>query len=368
MDITNMIPAGDDNIDTAEDSGVAADRLHASEFDKFISAFEDEESTELAKSRIAEAEALEKDEAAESSEVDTGKESKETEGNTEVVKPDDSKKVEGEERAFERVAAKEKEVRDLNAKFEVERNKFLDEKRLFEQERQSLINPTVLTEALMLDTHGTLAKLGVDSERVMKSLLYSKLPDNHPSKAKLREELRDLDTKREMRVLREQIESRDKQAAQRAEYERTVTELGKYVEKLGEGSAELPTVSKVAKENRDYVNKRVLREIVEDARERYLRGETGDPLSYDAAAKRVEEDLTVLASVFGKVKPAENTNGKAEEKNDNVPSVTRPKLPAPAVKVKKEVTIEDLEQRAIVNAVAEYEKHEARRKSGYSGK
>ena len=354
MDITNMTTTGDDNTEAVEDTGLAADKFHSSEFDKFISAFETEESGAVAKSRIEAADSLEK-EVPEAEAVPP-----------EVVPPEATK---GEDRGLERVAAKEKEVRELRTAFETERNKYLDEKRQFEQERTSLINPQALTEALMLDTAGTLTKLGVDSERVMKSLLYSKLPDNHPSKAKLREELRDLDTRRQMRTLEDKLASKDRETAQRVEYEKTVTELGKYVNTLKEGSEHLPTVSKVAKDNLEYLNKRVLREIVEDARERYLRGETGDPLTFETAASRVEEDLSVLAKLFGSKPPSENTVGDIKKSTEapEIPSVTKPKLPPPN-RVKKELTIEDLEERALINAVAEYERAESRRSSGYTGR
>lgn len=358
MDITN-VTVEDANTDTTD----GVDDLHTSEFDKFISAFEAEQDDVLNQARLA---GEVTDEDTEPSENDSGEKSTEAEGNSNQTKPDDQKKT-GEEWGVERIAAKEREFKDREAKFETERTKFLDEKSRFERDRQNLINPQALVDALMVDTSGTLAKLGVDSERVMKSLLYSKLPDDHPSKGKLREELRDMETRREMNTLKEQLAARDREAAQREEYNRTVTDLGKYVDVLkgtGEHEKEFPTVSKVARANSEYLNKRILREIVDDARERYLRGETGDAMSYTDAARRVEEDLSVLSSVLN-VKPQENTKGSVKPET-KLPSVTSIK-PVPPSRPRKELTIEDLEERAIANAVAEFAKAETRRKGGYNG-
>lgn len=360
MDITNMIPAGDDTMDSAE----AADALHNSEFEKFITGFEGESDKTAAEEAIAYADKVNSEVVEDEDSGEPEEKVGETTGDVKAVKPEDT----GVEKGLERLNAKEKEVKELRTSFEAERQKYLDEKKLFETEKRNLIQPQSLLEALDIDPKGTFEKLGVNSDRLMKVLLYNKLPDTNPAKAKLREELRDYDNRRETAQLREEIQSRDRIAAQKAEYEKNVTELNKYTETLkedGEHVKELPTVSELAKSNLPYLQKRVLREVMEDARERYLRGETGDPLSNTEAVKRVESDLAELAKVFKVKPPVPNTNGSVEKKDTNtdVP-LTRVK-PATTTKVKKEVTIEDLEERALANAVAEFHKMENR--GGFSG-
>lgn len=356
----------------ANEDQTGGDTLHTNEFEKFLAAFESEEAEANGKSRIAEAENT----AKESTDGNTEEEVKPAEGNTESNKVEDSgKEKTGEDRGLERLAVKEKEVRELRTAFETERKAFLDEKTKFEKERNNLFDAKTLSEAVEFDPQGTFAKLGINSDRLMKSLLYSKLPENHPAKAKLREELRDMENIRRYRELEMKLEEKERAAATASEYSRQTAELSRYVDTLkedGEHVKELPTVSKLAKSNLPYLQKRVLREVLEDARERYLKGETGDPLSHSEATARVEADLAELAKVFGVVAPSDNTssNTKNDTKTAATPSVTKIKPAVSTAKKPKSVQdeIEDLEKRSILEGVAEFERMEQRRRSGVSGR
>lgn len=280
---------------------------------------------------------------------------------TEVVTPPaDTAKPDEAARGLERVAAKEKELR-------AEIEKFESQKKAFEAERTNFkgIDAATLTEQMMLYPEKVIASLGLDTDVVMKTLLISKLPDTNPAKAKLKGELKDLENKREVRSLRAEIEAAKRQELANKQYNDALGVGEKYVESLkeevGEHVKTLPTVSKLAKANSKFAHTLVTREILEDARERhYVRGETGNPLTYEEAALRVEKDLAELSKyLVGENVVAQKTETKQPVNNNSKI------VPSSPVKVRKEKTLKDQEEEAINNAVAEFYRLEKR--TGFSG-
>lgn len=267
-----------------------------------------------------------------------------------------------EDRGIERIAAREKELREKLEKFE-------SEKKAWEVEKTKLkaptgIDPQQLVDGLTFEPDKVFTALGIDSDMLMKSLLVAKLPDDNPAKNKLRAELKDMETKRELRTLKKQLEDKDAQAQRVSQYNEMVAGVDSYVKVLTEGKAEssknLPTLSKVATANSKYVNDRILREIMVDARERYFQGDNGDPISYEEAAKRVESELAILAKSLG------STNVPAEKKAPQPGNNSRIVPPTPTKSPRKD-TPEDLEERAVRNAEAEYYRLEKSRAGGYRG-
>jgi hypothetical protein len=200
----------------------------------------------------------------------------------------------------------------------------------------------------------------------MKTLLVSKLPDTNPAKAKLKGELKDLENKREVRSLRAEIAAKERKEQSDRQYREAVESGEKYVDSLTKEDSEqvktLPTVSRLAKANSKFAHALITREILEDARERhYVRGETGNPLTYEEAAKRVETDLAELSKYLVSENAAVAQKTETKQPTNNNSKI----VPSTPVKVRKEKTIKDQEEEAINNAVAEFYRLEKR--TGFSG-
>lgn len=182
-----------------------------------------------------------------------------------------------------------------------------------------------------------LKSLGFDPELVLKEMMYERASDTNPVKGKLREELRDIHTKRELDSMRAELESARVVEAQRQYFQSIDSGAREYVTtKVDEKVT--PIFAEVAKTKPERAHQRVMQVILEDARERLARGEDGEPLSYADAVKRVEADWSELAGVFRSKKEAAVSNDK---KAVTVP-VTRPvKTTKPVVKPVTELTVED---------------------------
>lgn len=248
-----------------------------------------------------------------------------------------------------RLANKEKEVRELISKFETEKKELL-----------SRPDPKILADQLRLYPEKVLASLGIDTEMVMKTILYNKLEDSNPAKGKLREQLKEMETNKKFHELEEKLASKERAIAQQEKYQEILTGAERYVEDIGKSAVHektYPTLSKLAKADGKVLHARIMKEIETDAVARYARGESGDPLSYDEAATRVESDLAVLSRLL----TGSAANGLAQKQVPSSQSNSNSNVRPPASPiVKKDLSIEDLEERAIKNAIVEYHKHQAR--------
>ena len=202
-----------------------------------------------------------------------------------AVKPEEKPET---DRGLERLATKEKEVRTLKEAFDKERVEF-------EKIKTSLINP----KDLDTNPNEVLKKLGIDEDQFMKRVLYGKLDDNHPLKAKLKTELADYLRDKRVNELEQKYESEKKQNAANAEnqrvYQETIMKLDKYADTFkGEDNKTLPTLSKIGKKDVSVVRKLILKEMLDDAKERYISGQSAEPITHEDAAKKVEESLAIL--------------------------------------------------------------------------
>jgi hypothetical protein len=253
----------------------------------------------------------------------------------EVVKEAEQKDDPG----LARLMAREKEVADRERSFE---------------EKVAAAVKSKLPDFRGKGPEEVLRLAGLDPDLALKQMMFEKASDSNPVKAKLREELRDYHTKKELDSMRAELESRDAQARQQ-QYFQTVNDGARsYVEKVDEKVA--PVFSQLAKAELNYAHQRVMQEIIRDAQSRAARGEDGEPMSYEAAVKAVESDLSILAKVLAS-KQTDVTPGKKS-------AVVSPamKTSKPLVKQYKEPTSDDLIAKAIEDSVKMFHQEEAKAK------
>jgi hypothetical protein len=277
---------------------------------------------------------LEKPDAVEEGEEETVEEVKEGEQKPEEVEHDT------QDEGLKRLMAREEAVRKMEADFEAKVAAAVKAK-----------TPNFKGK----DPEDVLKEVGFDPELVLKEMMYKRASDNNPVKAKLKEELRDWHTKKELDSMRLELEKRDAIAEQARYFQTVSSEARKHVESVDEKVA--PVFSKLAKAKTDYAHQRVMQEIVKDAQERLARGEDGEPLSYSDAVSRVEKDLAVLAEVLAS--KADTTQGKKS-------AVVNPamKTTKPLVKPVKEPTSDELIQMGIDKALKTFYVEEEKAKSG----
>jgi hypothetical protein len=317
---------------------------HDDKFEDFISKLEAEEERAETERVLAE-------------NPDTEEEATEDETKTEVP----AGETKPEDKGLERVAAKEKEVRELIAKFETD-------KKAFEATKANLIDPQMLISQLSLYPEKVLSQLGLDTDTVMKTLLYNKLSDDNPAKAKLRDQLKENDYNRKFADLEAKLAAKETEVKNKEEFQRVTSEAEKYVDELKvKAEKNYPSVSVVAKsespEARTYLHKRIMKEITDDAFFRYYgKGEAGEPISYDEATQRVEADLAVLTKLL--TPPANKTTDKTNTKVVTVPSNSNIK-PTPPNKTVKTFSTDEMEEQALQRAITEHAKFNNR--GGYRG-
>jgi hypothetical protein len=257
-------------------------------------------------------------------------------GNSETGKAVSEQK---EDPGLARLMAREKEVADKERAFE---------------EKVAAAVKSKLPDFRGKGPEEVLKLAGLDPDLALKQMMFEKASDSNPVKAKLREELRDYHTKKELDSMRAELESRDAQARQQ-QYFQTVNDGARsYVEKVDEKVA--PVFSQLAKAELNYAHQRVMQEIIRDAQSRAARGEDGEPMSYEAAVKAVESDLSILAKVLAS-KQTDVTPGKKS-------AVVSPamKTSKPLVKQYKEPTSDDLIAKAIEDSVKMFHQEEAKAK------
>lgn len=181
-------------------------------------------------------------------------------------------------------------------------------------------------------TDDILKHFGVDPDLAFKQMMYDRASDTNPVKARLREELRDHATKKELDQLKKQIEDRDRQAAEStaaAQYfDNYSAGLRKHVtEKVDEKVA--PNVALAFKAKPDYVHSRLLKEVTRDAQEKLARGAPdGKELTFEEAVKALEEDWSVLAeAIASKTTATKPVNSSAKSPVASRP-VVKPVPPA----------------------------------------
>lgn len=198
--------------------------------------------------------------------------------------------------ALERVAAKEADARKLLADVEAKSKEFEANRKNFVSLKEFDENP-----------HEALTKSGLDPDFIMKKILFHKLPDDNPVKAKLKTELADYLRDKQISDLKKEIEAKEKARVDAEEgqryYNETQARINTLTSKLkAEDDKAFPTLSLVGKkEGADaVVRDLVIAEMVKDAREKYFAGDASKPIEPEEAASRVEKLLAKLAPYFAK--------------------------------------------------------------------
>ncbi len=212
------------------------------------------------------------------------------------------------------------------------------------------------------DPVGVMKAWGHDPEVIIRLALAQQLQaTGQPVPEKLQKFVEKAETTREINTLRAQV-AQQAQAREAQDYFNTVSNGAReYVNKsVGDST---PTVALAAKANPDRVHREIMEEIVRDSNLRAASDPTGDPLSYDAAAKLVEARWVELKKLL--LGEAQVQNGKSAAQNAMKPKSTTPPASKPAARPLapwmkgSEKTLED---QGIEEAMREYNRAESVRK------
>jgi hypothetical protein len=210
------------------------------------------------------------------------------------------------DRGLERLAAREKEVRDLEASYSKRDSDLKQRETDLERVKSTYISP----DELKNNPNAVLQKLGLDEDQFMRRVLYNKLPDGHPVKEKLAKELSDYIRDKRYADLEAKLDAKERAAAENAEMQRTyqaqLNKMDQYVETFkGDANKTLPLLSTIGKKDSGVVRDLILEEMITDASKRLARGEVGAPITAEDAAGRIEKLLVRLQPYFSTA-PAEN--------------------------------------------------------------
>lgn len=207
------------------------------------------------------------------------------------------------ERGLERLVAREVELRERETRLAgAQKEMEALHARIRDLESRAL-SPELLDKIKWSPQEG-LKALGLDPDEVVKAALVEKMGDkaNDPETRALLERSK---MRKEMEQLRAQVlESERKQAAQ-AYFATVQNGAVEFTRKLDGLSKETPTVSAIAKNNPERVFQEIMEEITRDAASRAAREPGGDIISYEEAAKRVEQRWSAMKALFGGPLPGE---------------------------------------------------------------
>jgi hypothetical protein len=233
--------------------------------------------------------------------------------------------------------------------------------RITELKKYEGLRPTAeISQMMELDPIGAFKALGKDPEVIIKMALAQQLGDSAPDS--LKDFARGAAEKREIAAIRAEL-AQERQARAAQEYFNTVSAGAReYVTKtVGDIKAvkTLPTLSKAAKVDLQYVHDEIMEEIVKEARAKAATDPDGEPLKYEEAAARVEKRLSRLAKLFAG--PSMNQgNPKIAQKPNVAPPSTKPAPKPLAPWQQKKTSIDEV---GIQEALRAYETAEAERKA-----
>lgn len=222
---------------------------------------------------------------------------------------------------------------------------------------QGLKSTKEIADMMDLDPIGAFKAMGKDPDTMLKLALAQQLGDAAPES--LKEFARGAGEKREIAQIRAELAA-ERQARAAQEYFNTISAGAReYVTKNVGDSKALPTLSKAAKVDSQYVHDEIMEEIVKEARVRAATDPNGEPLTYEEAAKRVESRLARIAKLIS-VQSTNNAAAKNAQKPNPVPPTTKP-APKPLAPWQQRTS--SLEDEGFKMAMLEYERAEAARKA-----
>lgn len=284
----------------------------------------------------------------------------EAEANAPQPEPEDKP---ADDRGMERLVAREVELRAKEDAIKAREAKVSEyESRIKELEGRVAALPSDFVEQLATTPTAALKAAGHDPDQVMRLYLAEKLiAQGKPVPAELQSMIDKAEQKATVKRLEAQIAYNEQMRAAEAYFAKVDAGARQYVTKGI--SKDAPTVAEVAKANPDRVYNEILDEIARDAANRAGK-DSGDVISYDEAAKRVEARWAEMRKLFGPA-PAASTPA-AEKKSTQVApkgaSVTPPKTPGKPLTIPKAKSEDDLLNEAISAGVSEFQRSETARK------
>lgn len=201
-----------------------------------------------------------------------------------------------DERGFERLIARELELRERETAFSREKAE-VEAYRNRIRELEARAVPEDFYDKIKLSPNETLRSMGIDPDEVVRTALAEKLGDKAPPE--VRELLEKTRLRREMEALKAQVQEAERRQAAQAYYNQVANGARDFLGKGEELSKHAPTVATVAKANPDRVHQEIMEEITRDASVRAAREPNGNVMSYEDAAARVEARWSAMKSLLG---------------------------------------------------------------------
>lgn len=258
-------------------------------------------------------------------------------------------------RTFERVVQRELAAKEAETKA-ASRIAELDAKVKEYQSLAGLKSTKDLMEMATNDPVGAMKALGQDPIAMTKLALAQQLGDKAPQD--LKDFAREFSRDREVKELRAQIARQEQSRVQQEYFNTVVNGAREYVSKsVGDST---PTLAAVAKANPDRAHKEIMEEILRDAGTRGPQDPNGEPMTYQEAAKRVEERFVEWKGLFS----VPNSTATASSKSTQKPNVTAPPQPKPPARpIRPWEQKNNLEEQGLQEALREFHKLEAVAKS-----
>lgn len=200
------------------------------------------------------------------------------------------------ERGLERLVAREVELREREKNVE-SASKEIETLRARLQELEPRALTPELLDKIKLSPSDGLRALGLDPDEVVRTALMEKLGDraNTPEMRDMMEKVR---IRKEMEALKSQVQEAERRQQAQAYFAQVSTGANEYVKNTEGLSRHAPTVAEVAKHNPDRVFQEIMEEITRDASVRSAKGDTGDIISYQEAAMRVDKRWSAMKAMF----------------------------------------------------------------------
>lgn len=277
----------------------------------------------------------------------SGEPSEEQVGDETTEEPIDPKVA----RTFERVVQRELAAKESEAKAAA-RVAELDAKIKEFQGLAGLKSTKDLMEMADNDPVGVWKTLGKDPVAMTKLALAQQLGDKAPQD--LQDFAKNFARDREVKELRAQIARQEQSRAQQDYFNSVVNGAREYVSKsVGDST---PTLAAVAKANPERAHKEIMEEILRDAGTRGPQDPNGEPMTFQEAAKRVEERFSEWKGLLS----VPNSTTTASTKSTQKPNVTAPPQPKPPARpIRPWEQKNNLEEQGLQEAMREFHKMEA---------
>jgi ribosomal protein L1 len=229
-----------------------------------------------------------------------------------------------EERGIERLVEREVALRSREAELVAREARYAEiESRM--KAMESRVVPEDLRNQFEYAPEEALKAMGVDPEMLVRQVIANRLGPNAPPDVK--QTIESAQIKKQINDLKSELFNYQRQAAA-AQFVAQVQEGAR--EYVSKGLSEnVPTVAALAKSNPDRVYREILEVIATDANQKAARGQGGDVLTYEEAAKQVEAKWSEYKNFFSAPTsapstPASTTQAPTTAPKPQTPVATKP--------------------------------------------